>query len=363
MFVNKESNMPSSFGERLRSARVMAGLSMDALVERMRHLVTKQAISKYEKDQMSPDSSVLVALSQALGVKTDYFFSQYEISLESINFRKKASLGAKAVESLKARIKDTIERYAELESFFPAAGPFINPLADTSISSLESIQEAARELRTAWGLGSEAPVISVVDLLEDHSVRMIEIDGGEGFDGQSGWGGGFPFIVLNSAAPSDRKRLTALHEFAHLTLRFAASVPGPEREKLCNSFGASFLLPGDVLKKELGERRLDVSFFELDRIKRLCGISMQAVMYRARQEGIISEHVHEAFSRQVSAKGWRKHEPNEYPIPEHPQRFEQLLHRALSEELLSISKAAYLANQSIEEIRRQRLLEDDPPHP
>ncbi len=53
--------MATSFGQRLKAARVMAGLSMDALVAKMGQRVSKQAISKYENGLMSPDSAILIA--------------------------------------------------------------------------------------------------------------------------------------------------------------------------------------------------------------------------------------------------------------------------------------------------------------
>jgi Zn-dependent peptidase ImmA (M78 family) len=154
-----------------------------------------------------------------------------------------------------------------------------------------------------------------------------------------------------------------LHEFAHLSLKFSDFLSNSEREKLCHSFGGAFLLPRGVLVKELGLKRTEISFFELDRLKKQYGISMQAIMYRAKQDKIISEYVYESFSREISARNWRKQEPNRYPIDEHPLRFEQLLHRAISEEMISISKAAYLANTSIEDIRCQELLKNDAAHP
>jgi Zn-dependent peptidase ImmA (M78 family) len=301
-------------------------------------------------------------LSEALDVKPDYFFARNQIDIDSINFRKKATLGKKAVESIKAHIKDTIERYSELESYFPISQSFENPLAGREISCLDDIRRAAMELREAWGYGAEEPIAYVIKTLENHSIRVIQLEEGDGFDGLSGWVEMLPFIVLNSNIPSDRKRLTSLHEFAHLTLKFSDSLSDSEREKLCHAFGGMFLLPGTALKKELGEKRLEVSFFELDRLKRQYGISMQAIMYRARQEGVISEYVHESFSREMSARRWRKQEPNSYPIDERPVRFEQLLHRAISEELISVSKAAYLASTSIEDIRSQRTLENDTSH-
>jgi Zn-dependent peptidase ImmA (M78 family) len=355
--------MAASFGQRLKAARVMAGLSMDALVAKMGQRISKQAISKYENDLMSPDSSVLISLSDALSVKPDYFFPQSEIALEAVNFRKKANLGKKEVDSIKARVKNEIERYSELESFLPPNTSSQDQLAVRVIASADDVEAAALELRELWEVGKEGPVTFVVDLLEEHGIKVIELDAPEGFDGLSGKADGAPFIVLNRAAPSDRKRLTALHEFAHLCLLFSPVLESSQLEKLCHSFGGAFLMPRDVLIKELGAKRSDISFFELKNLKLQYGISMQAIMYRAKQHGIISEYAHEAFSKAISARGWRKKEPGDFPIAETPQHFDQLLHRAISEELISMSKAAYLANKSIEEIRQERLLKDAPAHP
>ncbi len=354
--------MSSSFGQRLKAARIMAGFSMDALVAKMEQSVSKQAISKYENDLMSPDSSILIALSKALNVKPDYFFSEQEISLEAVNFRKKAYLGKKEVESLKARVKDELERYIELESLLPATEQYSNEIPIQEIASAEDVEAVALDLRELWSLGNEGPVGFVIDLLEEHGIKVIELDAPEGFDGLSGNAAGIPFIVLNKASPSDRKRLTALHEFAHLCLSFNPSLEPREIEKFCQTFGGAFLMPSEVLIKELGAKRSDISYVELKNLKLQYGISMQAIMYRAKQHGIISEYTHEAFSKAVSARGWRKKEPVDYPIVENPQHFDQLLHRAISEELISMSKAAYLANKSLEELRQERLLKDATAH-
>jgi len=44
-----EVKLHASFGERLVSARKMAGLSLAALAEKTGNLVTRQAINKYER--------------------------------------------------------------------------------------------------------------------------------------------------------------------------------------------------------------------------------------------------------------------------------------------------------------------------
>jgi transcriptional regulator with XRE-family HTH domain len=121
-------NMSATFGQRLKAARVMAGLSMDALVEKLDKRLSKPAISKYENGLMMPDSENLILLADALNVDPDFFFSERVVELAEVNFRKKASLGKKAVESLTERVKDAMDRYLELETLLGLEAPFANPL-------------------------------------------------------------------------------------------------------------------------------------------------------------------------------------------------------------------------------------------
>jgi len=355
--------MSAQFGQRLKAARIMAGLSMDGLVEKMQNRLSKQAISKYENELMMPDSGNLILLADALDVGIDYFFTENEVELSEINFRKKASLGKKAVESLKERIKDSVERYLQLEKLMNIETRFDNPLEGQHIQDSSDIEAAADLLRIKWNIGTETAVFQVVDFLEEHSIKVIELNEGDGFDGLSGMVGDIPIIVLNSNAPSDRKRLTALHEFAHLTLTFDPSVDERMQEKLCHGFGSAFLLPSTVLKKELGEKRTDISLGELKNLKEQYGISMQAIMYRAKMHGIITDYTHESFSIAISKRGWRKNEPVPYPVDEISHRFEQLMYRALAEEVITISKAAYLSKLSIDEIERRFSLSDETVNP
>ena len=73
--------MINEFGIRLHSARKMAGMSMDALALKAGAVVSKQAISKYEKGLINPGSEVLLALAGALNVKADYFFRSSKIAM------------------------------------------------------------------------------------------------------------------------------------------------------------------------------------------------------------------------------------------------------------------------------------------
>lgn len=59
-----------TLGQRLQYLRKQAGLSQEALSEKM--AVTRQTISKWELDQSTPDAAYLIQLSDLFSVTTDY---------------------------------------------------------------------------------------------------------------------------------------------------------------------------------------------------------------------------------------------------------------------------------------------------
>jgi transcriptional regulator with XRE-family HTH domain len=109
-------------GERLKQARLGAGLSMDALVAKMDHFLTKQAISKYETGKSVPGSDALVRLADALGVKTSYFMQEPKVKVEFIAYRKHSRLPKAEANRLQVQITDHLEHYCWLASLFPADG-------------------------------------------------------------------------------------------------------------------------------------------------------------------------------------------------------------------------------------------------
>ena len=188
--------MKELFAKRLKSARVRAGMSQDELVHRMDNIVSKNSISKYEKAEMLPDSKVLVALAKALDVKTDYFFREFKVEIENIEFRKKR-LGVKKVNAIKEKVIDNVERYLELEQFLGLTSTFENPIVSLKINSKNDVENAVNHLLEGWKIGYNA-LPNVIDLLEDKHIKVIEIDAPAEFDGFSGWADGtFPVIVLN----------------------------------------------------------------------------------------------------------------------------------------------------------------------
>lgn len=346
--------MKLQIGNRIKSARLLAGLSLRELANALDGIVSHNAISKYEKGEMMPDSKVLIALSKALDVKTDYFLRPQTVEISNIEFRKKSCLTVKKTNSIKENIKDNIERYIELETFLNFENTFINPIKDVVIENAEDVEKAVVQLLHQWDIGINA-LPNVIEILEDKDIKVVEIDADEKFDGLSGWANQMiPIIVINKNFSVERKRFTALHELGHLLLSINSEVfSHKEIEKFCNLFAGAMLLPKETLFSELGEKRSSVSINELIHIKESYGISIQAIMARARGLGIITQDQFIRFRIWVNSNENHQKEIGygEYKGVEHSSRFKQLLYRATAEEIISMSKAASLSNIKLAQFR------------
>jgi len=343
--------MLSNFGERLKSARKMSGLSMAALAKKAGQAVTKQAISKYEKRLMNPGGDALVALSRALGIKSDYFFRPQKVNLKELEFRKKSRLGRKEEERIKYRTLDFLERYLEIEDILNDKAVFKNPLSDSHVRKPEDAEKAALEVRREWNLG-EAPVSKLMELLEDKGIRIHEIQTNENFNGISALADEVPVIAVRHQDDLLRKRFTISHELGHILLKIQSKRDPKNREKLCHIFAGAFLLPSKVIKAKLGAKRNKIALWELKKIKGIYGISIQAIMARARHLDIVSNHTYRNFCININTHGWKKNEPGEYLGKEHANRFDQLVYHAAAEEIITFSRAAELLNLPLSEFRR-----------
>lgn len=341
------------FARRLQSARKRAGLSLQGLADRLTPTVSKQTIKHYEDGRTVPDSSKLLALGQALAVPIAYLFRPYRYELGPLSFRRKMSLTKTHLAKLEEDVRDQVERYLELEESLDAAVGFENPLAGIVISTEGDVERAADQLRQVWQLGLN-PVPNVLELLEEHGVKVLEKDGPDGFDGLATYADGHrPLIVVNQHIGTERKRFTALHELGHLLLEFALDIPDKTQEKLCHRFAGAVLIAGDVLRRELGApRRARIDLRELVSLKEYYGISVRALMKRACDLELITPAVFKNFCIQNSSnrteEGWGQYEGRE-----HSGRAVRLAHQAVAREVLSMSKAAELLGQPLDEFRDQ----------
>ncbi len=344
--------MINEFGKRLHSARKMAGMSMEALAGASGSLVSKQAISKYEKGSINPSSEVLIAFAKALGVKVDYFFRSSQVEVTGFEFRKRSRLSRKEEDRVTYQARDFLNRYLEIEKVLNLDHDADVPVARRKIRNHNDIEQAALEIRKNWELG-DAPVSQLTELLEDKGFKIFEVETEGDFDGFSGFAENLniPVIAVFKEGDCVRKRFTIAHELAHLLLDFS-DCAATSHERLCHAFAGAFLLPEKVIREELGESRKKITQWELKKLKGIYGISMQAIMARAHVLGIISDQTYRFFNMYVNKNGWRKEEPGTYKGVERANRFKQLVLHASAEQIISYSKGAELLNVSLAEFDR-----------
>ena len=335
------------FGERLKRARVKAGLSMKELVDIADNIVSKQAISQYEKNLKNPSSAVLIALANALGIGVDYFFRNVNVNIGEVDFRKQATFGKKKQEVLKEKVREYLERYIEIENILNLDYKFKNILENENINSLDDIEELSIKLRENWNLGID-PIDNIIEMLELKNIKVLLVDDDKKFNGLCGKVNdeeSHYFIVLNNSKElkSDRKRFTALHELAHLVL------PDNDlnEEKVSDRFAGSFLFPKESVISEFGEKRTKISIEELAQIKQKYGISIAGIIFRLRQLNIINEAMFKRFWIRNRTSKFDEKYPLEKEIK--TTRFQNLLAHAYSEEFISLSKLSELSGLSVDD--------------
>ena len=336
------------FPRRLRQARMMRGFSLEKLSQSLAVPVSRQAINKYEKGLMKPDSRILIALANALGMKIDYFFRPFTVEVDKVEFRKKSGFTEKMANAVKERVREELERYLEIEQI--AGSPVRFNLPRKEVRTREQSKEFAGEIRQFLALGNDG-ISNVIEVLEDHGIKVIELAEDEGFDGLSGFANEvIPLIVVNGNFPTERKRFTALHELGHLLLDIPANVSPSEVES--NAFASEMLLPAVVLKSKLGDTRHDISLSELTDIQCQFGISVDDIMASLQESGVISDNRYAFFQKKKNSMADLRVLVEKSRVePEKSGRFARMVYRALADEAITFSKAAVLLNVSIEKVK------------
>jgi len=350
--------MNELFGQRLRQARVIKGWSLRELAAMMNEKVSHNALARYERGEMMPGSDVLVALSAALEQPADFFFRPFKVQLQEIRFRKKSCLTRAKTEAAKEKAADFYERFREVEELTACVQIYEPPFKHSKLlEKPEDAEEAAKKLREKWQLGTD-PIPNVMALMEDKGIKILETDLDAHLDGFCTYANNEPLVVVKSTENTPRKRMTCVHELAHVVL----NLPDDEdlEEEIAWYFAGAFLLPEDALRVAMGGRRHKFVISELIELKVRFGVSIMGIMKRAQQLDLIDQKTAKGFWIYANKMKWRtkgepgdQHNQKSCPCHEKPIRFQQLVWRAVSENLISLSKGAALLKQDINSFRQE----------
>lgn len=335
-------------GDRIRQLRLAEGMTQAELASATGDLVSKQMISRYERDQSQPSPKVLRGLAEALEVKTADLFRRPPAEIEFEAYRRFSRLGKRKQRQIERMVERELETRIRLQDVLGQLREKPIPADEWAVSTPEDAEKAAEELRDRWELG-RAPIASITEVLEDQRIHVIDVTGFDDFDGLSALardGGDIlaAAVVYHGERPGERQRLSLAHELAHIVLDVEESEDFDE-EDAAYRMGAAFLAPKKPLIRDVGKRRESLQLQELLLLKEEYGMSIQALLYRFKDLGVITDHHHRQWSIHIDKMGWRKSEPEELS-PEEPKWLRRSVYRAYSEGLISQEEAERLIGES-----------------
>lgn len=345
---------PLASADRLRLAREMRRWTQRALVEEMDargHSVTSAALSQLELGRSAPTGKTLLAIAEATAFPLDYFVRRKADAQVDGFFRSLRSAPARerrwaiAEAHLLHDFVRVVEHYVELPDLDV---PRIS-LTSEDRSELEAV---ARSVRKSWGLGLE-PIENVVRETERHGIVTTRLPlGRHDLDAFSVWFDDRPIVVLGSDKGSTaRSRFDAAHELGHGVLHSPSDVGSPKAEKEAHGFAAAFLMPEDSIRPYLSST---VNWRELMDVKARWGVSLSALLLRARDLQILSPARYVSSMKYMSARGWRKAEPGDRVLgaPEDPRLMRAALRRMKADGLAleDITEEAGLPTVDVREL-------------
>lgn len=322
-------------GERLTALRQIYGLTQGDLAERLG--VTQSFLSHIARGARPMPDSLVIDASREFGLPVSFFAIQPGLAeMAPATFRKNSRASARDEGRVVALYDEAarVFRVVSEESGYRAAD-----LADPADYDHDA-ERVAEAMRSAAGLGPEDPVLNATRALERFGIGVVDnldhlSDDSRGHTAVSRPSryNSRPLVALAANVPGAVKRLTVLHEAGHLI--FDRDLTGPvsgtrsPEEKRAYKFAGAYLLPEKVARERISET---LNLHGYLPIKADYGISVGAIIMRARDLGVISTGRARSLQIQLSSQGWRTNEP--VPVAdESPVLLRQALHKVYEKQV------------------------------
>ena len=297
--------------------------------------ISKQSLSLYANNNNTPPYENVVKIAQALNFPYDFFMNQNTSTAVTGNtyFRSQGAATKKNRNAQRIKLEYVAKLYEILVNYinFPelnlpdTSDLFLpdNVLDVDSDKAVKCIEELADKVRQHWGLG-KGPVDNLQYVLESNGIIVTgfrDVDAHiDAFSQQINVKGKAVYIIALAVGdkPIERLRFDMAHELGHILMHIWGEkneyVPRDEfnaREKQANMFASALLLPRETFSRNVSAYPSNVDFYKS--LKKKWKVSIQAMMYRTRQLGIISANQFQYMMRIVSKNGWRTKEPGDVP--------------------------------------------------
>lgn len=305
----------------IQLVRVARGLTQTQLAKEAG--ISQAVLSKVETGVVKLDERRLEVVAERLNVPLARLTSSEPTGgvLSACAFhRKRNSLPVSDANRIRANLD---LRRMQFEALVPLHEVAVTverkPPSDDDWDSPETI---ALEVREAMGLG-HGPIDDLISAVEKAGAVVIVADlGAARIDAIGSWPAGHrPVFMLNASTPADRRRFTLAHEFGHAVMH---ELPTGDQESESDRFASELLMPSNSIRSEL--TKLDLP--KLVTLKPRWGVSMAALIRKARDVNAITDHDYKQLNIALSTAGYRTNEP--VPLhEEQPDLVDQTVHRRL----------------------------------
>lgn len=297
---------------RLTLARELYGVRKSDLAKMLG--VSAVTVTHWESGNRTPTTNNVAALAQILGVTPSFLESQPS-GISSISgaphfrsLRSTTQLSRNQAQAYTQVVQDVVHTITEYADFPDLVLPDIPADADVPDSVIPRL--AAEQVREKWGLGDK-PVRHVIRAMENHGIVVVFAPfQNAAIDAYSAFGGEVPVVVLNpTKGDYYRQRFDAAHELGHLVMHADADPGHKVLEAQAHTFASEFLAPSAVIQNDLPTVMNGQGWMKLKELKEYWGISMQALLYRAKELGRLSDDAYRNAMVTVSRNKWRAKEP------------------------------------------------------
>lgn len=301
------------YGDKLRLARLLAGLSLDELGG---HVATsRQFVHQLETGAKEPTDEMLDALAAALAVMPAFFKmpATNPVREEDCHFRRLAT----APRSLVAQ---TVARGTALEVLVDALeGQVRMPIVDfpeeARPASLDAIERTAENARRHWGLGLDGPITSMMRVVENAGAVVAHFDDLTDRIDALSMARRRPIIVRSTAkAAGARLRFDLAHEVAHLIMHQGIVTGDSVTEGEAHRFAGAFLIPRTAFAREFPRSRRTLDWNALFTMKLRWKVSVRAIVRRAFDLGLIDAAQYRTANIQLVKTGQAKAEHHDERI-------------------------------------------------
>lgn len=317
-------------GQRLTALRQIYGLTQADLAGRLG--VSQSFLSHIARGARPMPDSLVVDASREFGLPTSFFaVEQSRSAIGTVTFRKNSRASARD----EARIVALYDEAARVFSAVSEESAYHSADLPDPAECDHNPELVAEAMRSAAGLALDDPVLNATRALERLGIGVIDnLDHlNDDSRGHTAVSRPSPFnerpvIALVADVPGAVKRLTLLHEAGHLIFDRGLSAPvsstrSPE-ERRAYKFAGAYLLPEKVVRQRVSE---SLNLHGYLPIKADYGVSVGAIIMRARDLEVISSNRARSLQIQLSSQGWR----NDEPVPvaaEKPVLLAQALRKA-----------------------------------